>query len=228
MAYTNPCGGLRWDMQGDGLIAVEGEGTPAFEPGSLQFKYLEQSWANWGGDILSASSAHGVPASWVLAIMCMETGLWSKNPEEQAGKVSYAGAVGLMQVMPAEGAKLGYSAQDLLDPAKNIDAGARFLAKVSGIRNGQLPEVAAIYNSGRVCGPATSSDCRASNANEWNLCSASNYPRQIIQWNNAAIMYLDMSPRRGKMLAGLAIGAAGLYAAAVIAGFAMMPRWLKR
>lgn len=215
-------------MLPDGTIAVEGEGTPAFEQGSRQFTYLQNCWANWGNLILDAAQATGVPPSWIVAIMCMETGLWSGNADEQAGKVSYAGAVGLMQVMPAEGAKLGYSAQDLLDPAKNIDAGAKFLAKVAAIRNGQLPEVAAIYNSGRVCGPDTSSNCRASNANEWNLCSASNYPRQIIQWNNSAVMYLDMSPRRGKLLMGVAVGAAGLYAAAVIAGLAVLPRVLRR
>jgi hypothetical protein len=216
MAYRNPCGGLRWDMQADGLIAVEGEGTPAFEPGSLRFKQMEQTWANWSGLILDASSTHDVPAQWILAVMCQETGLWSDDPAEQAAKVSYDGGVGLMQIThPSLGRP-----KDMLDPEANIAAGAGLLGKLSRTRDGQLPEVAANYNAGGV-------RCGAS-GNPWGMVMTGDYVGNVIRWNNTAIMYLDMSPRRGKMLAGLAIGAVGLYAAAVIAGLAMMPRWLKR
>ena len=149
MAYTNPCGGLRWDMQGDGLVAVEDQGTPVFEPGSLRFKQMEQTWANWGGLILDAASAHDVPAQWILAVMCQETGLWSDDPAEQAAKVSYDGGVGLMQIThPSLG-----SPKDMLDPEANIAAGTGLMAKLSRARNGQLPEVAANYNAGGVrCG----------------------------------------------------------------------------
>jgi hypothetical protein len=216
MAYTNPCGGLRWDMQDDGLIAVEGQGTPAFEPGTLRFKQMEQTWANWGNLILDAAGEHGVPPQWVLAVMCQETGLWSGNATEQASKVSYDGGVGLMQITDKS---LG-NPQDMLDPATNVSVGARLLGKLSRTRNGQLPEVAANYNAGGV-------RCGAS-GNPWGMVMTGDYVGNVIRWNNAAVMSLDMSPRRGKMLAGLAIGAVGLYAAAVIAGLAMMPRWLRR
>jgi len=217
MAFTNPCGGLRWDMQDDGLIAVEGEGTPAFDPGSLRFKQMEQTWANWAGLILDAASANGIPPAWILAIMCQETGLWSDDPAEQAAKVSYDGGVGLMQIThPSLG-----SPKDMLDPEANIAAGTGLLAKLSRTRNGQLPEIAANYNAGGV-------RCGAS-GNPWGMVMTGDYVGNVIRWNNAAVMYLDMSPRGGgKLLAGIALGAAGLYAAAVIAGFAMMPRWLRR
>jgi hypothetical protein len=36
-----------------------------------------------------------------------------------------------------------------------------------------------------------------------------------------------MSPRYGRTLLGLAVGGAGLYAAAVIAGLTAKPKWLK-
>jgi len=42
--------------------------------------------------------------------------------------VSKAGAIGLMQIMPATGEELGYSVPELLNPEKNIEAGARYMA----------------------------------------------------------------------------------------------------
>jgi soluble lytic murein transglycosylase-like protein len=218
MAFSNACGGLRWDMQADGLIAVEGQGTPAFEPGSIHYKQLEQTWANWSGLILDAASAHKVPPSWILAVMTEETGLWSPNAEEQASKVSGAGARGLMQIMPATARGFGADPDQMYDPAANIAVGAALLAKLAKLRDGQLPEMAAAYNSGSVCSPGR---------NQWNLAMADDYAGNVIRWNNAAVMYLDMAPK-SKWLAGLAVGAVGLYAAAVIAGLVMMPRWLRR
>jgi hypothetical protein len=217
MAYRNPCGGLRWDMQADGLIAVEGEGTPAFEPGSLRFKQMEQTWANWSGLILDAASTNGIPPQWILSVMCQETGVWSGNATEQASKVSYDGGVGLMQITDKS---LGNPA-DMLDPATNVGVGARLLGKLARMRDGQLPEIVANYNAGGVrCG---------STGNPWGMVMTGDYVGNVIRWNNAAIMYLDMAPRGGgKLLAGLALGAAGLYAAAVIAGLVMVPRWMRR
>jgi len=218
MALTNSCGGLRWDMQPDGLIAVEGQGTPFFDPGSLRYRQMEQTWANWGSLILGAASAHGVPPAWILAIATEETGLWSGNPDEQASKVSGAGARGVMQIMPATARGFGADPDQMYDPASNIDVGAALLAKLAKLRGGQLPEMAAAYNSGSVCAPGR---------NQWNLAMADDYAGNVIRWNNSAVMYLDMSPKP-KWLAGLAVGAAGLYAAALVAGLVALPRWLKR
>jgi hypothetical protein len=214
----NPCGGLAWEMRDDGLIEVEGVGTPAYEPGSIQFRQMEQTWANWGSLMRRAASRNGIPASWILAIATEETGLWSANANEQGGKTSGAGAIGVMQIMPATGAGFGASADALFDPATNIDVGAALLAKLASFRNGQLPEMAAIYNSGRACDPGR---------NQWNLAMAGDYAGNVIKWNNAAVMYLDMSARGGLLL-GVTLGAAGLYAAAVVAGLAATPRFARR
>jgi hypothetical protein len=92
------------------------------------------------------------------------------------------------------------------------------LAKLAQRQDGQLPEMAAAYNSGSVCAPGR---------NDWNLAMADDYAGNVIRWNNSAVMYLDMAPKP-KWLAGLAIGAAGLYAAALVAGLVTLPRWLKR
>ena len=42
---------------------------------------------------------------------------------------SWAGARGLMQLMPATAGELGLSERTMLDPAKNIDAGVKYLGQ---------------------------------------------------------------------------------------------------
>lgn len=221
MSFTNPCGGLRWDMRDDGLVEVEGQGTPHYEPGDTKFPWMTQSWNNFGDLILDAASKYGLPPQWILGHMSLESGLWSGNAAKQAAVVSPAGARGVMQVMPATARGLGYDPDDMFDPAIAIDAGANLLARLAKQTGGQLPEMSAIYNSGRMC-----NDGRFSNA--WNLSMDGDYAGIVLKFSNTAVMYLDMSPRRGKLLAGMAVGAAGVYAAAVIAGFTKKPRFLQR
>lgn len=61
--------------------------------------------------------------------------------------VSPKGAVGIMQVMPATGKEMGFTAEDLADPSKNIDAGMMYLKRQ--IDKFQDPVVAvAAYNAG--------------------------------------------------------------------------------
>jgi len=204
-------------MLPDGLIDVEGEGTPAFEPGSVQFQQLAQTWANWSGLILDASARYGIPPAWILAIMTVETGLWSDDPADQATKVSYAGARGLMQIMPATARLFNADPADMFEPAANIDVGTRLLVELRDRRNGQLPEMAAGYNSGSICSPGK---------NRWNLAMAGDYAGNVIRGNNAAVLYLSL--RRPRMLLGITLGAAGLYVAAIVAGLTKPPRQLAR
>jgi len=200
-------------MRPDGLIEVEGSGTPAFEPGSAHFIEMERSWKNWSGLILDASERYGIPPAWIIAIMTEETGLWSDDPADQASKVSYAGARGLMQIMPATARLFGADPDAMFDPASNIDVGVALLAELRDRRGGELPEMAAAYNSGSVCSPGK---------NQWNLAMADDYAGNVIRWNNAAVMYLSL--RRPHLMLGLTLGAAGLYAAAVIVGLAKAPK----
>ena len=59
---------------------------------------------------------------------------------------SHAGALGLMQVMPATGRRFG--ATDLYDPLQNLQAGARYLRWLADRFNGDLSLVLAAYNAG--------------------------------------------------------------------------------
>ena len=72
------------------------------------------------------------------------------------GAVSPVGAVGLMQVMPATASSLarstglGYSLNNLFDPALNLEFGQSFIERMraSSATGGQLPRVIASYNAG--------------------------------------------------------------------------------
>jgi soluble lytic murein transglycosylase-like protein len=61
---------------------------------------------------------------------------------------SHAGAIGLMQIMPATGASLGVSTPDLVIPESNVDAGARLLKKLYYKYSGNFQLVLAAYNAG--------------------------------------------------------------------------------
>jgi soluble lytic murein transglycosylase-like protein len=142
---------------------------------------MMQNWRNWGPLLRAAASKYGVPVTWLLAIATMETGPWSDNPERQAKMVSPAGAIGIMQIMPATGSMLGVAPSALTDPAVNIDAGAKLVAQLAAKNPSGLPAISAAYNSGKVCG------CAKSGCNEWNLYADANYPRRVIEWNNTAL-----------------------------------------
>jgi len=60
--------------------------------------------------------------------------------------VSSAGAIGLMQLMPATAASMGV--QDPFDPRQNILGGARFLRILANRFNGDLVLTIAAYNAG--------------------------------------------------------------------------------
>lgn len=61
---------------------------------------------------------------------------------------SHAGAIGLMQIMPATGASLGVATPDLLIPESNVDAGARLIKKLYHKYDGNFRLVLAAYNAG--------------------------------------------------------------------------------
>lgn len=73
--------------------------------------------------ITEAANKYGLDAGLLRRQFKQESGL---NPDA----VSPKGALGVAQVMPKTGKALGYSAEDLKDPAKNIDAGAKFMAQM--------------------------------------------------------------------------------------------------
>lgn len=95
-------------------------------------------------DCFTASSAlHGIPKTLLLAIARGESNF-------DAGAVSEAGAVGIMQIhWPLTAKHLGIeSRKQLFDPCVNIDAGARYMGELLDRFDGNLHASLVAYNMG--------------------------------------------------------------------------------
>jgi soluble lytic murein transglycosylase-like protein len=81
-----------------------------------------------------------VPAALVRAVIRQESNF---DPHAK----SPAGAIGLIQLMPANGAKLGFTEAELWEPAKNVLAGTRLLAVLLKHYGGDLISALVAYNA---------------------------------------------------------------------------------
>ncbi|NGM49319.1 lytic transglycosylase domain-containing protein [Caulobacter sp. 602-2] len=103
--------------------------------------------AAWAPIIAQASQRFDVPAAWIAAVMRAESG--GRTHLDGAPIVSRAGAMGLMQVMPATYAELAARhglGPDPHDPRDNIMAGAAYLSELH--RRFGYPGLFAAYNAG--------------------------------------------------------------------------------
>jgi N-acetylmuramoyl-L-alanine amidase len=98
------------------------------------------------GLIVAEAERFGVPPAFALAVAWQESG-W------QQGVVSWAGAVGVMQLLPATGEWVGEamlgSAVDLRDARQNVRAGVRLLAHYLDRYDGNRDLVLAAYYQGQ-------------------------------------------------------------------------------
>jgi soluble lytic murein transglycosylase-like protein len=91
--------------------------------------------------IFRTASAYKVDPLFLHAIIATES---AHNPKA----VSYVGARGLMQIMPATGRGLGVQPVALFDPAVNVDAGARHLKKLQKRYGRNFDLILGAYNAG--------------------------------------------------------------------------------
>jgi cell wall-associated NlpC family hydrolase len=99
---------------------------------------LPPAGRRWADAIERAASAASLDPRLVAAVAWAESGF-------DPGAVSPAGALGLMQLMPATARGLGV---DPLDPAQNLAGGARYLAAQLDRFGGRLELALAAYNAG--------------------------------------------------------------------------------
>jgi soluble lytic murein transglycosylase-like protein len=95
---------------------------------------------NHGRHLDAAADKHGVPRERLRAMAHVES-------RGRAGAVSPKGARGLLQLMPATARELGYTPEEMSDPAKAADAGARYGKKMFD-RFGDWDTAVEAYNAG--------------------------------------------------------------------------------
>ena len=105
-------------------------------------KPLTKAQRDYAEMIINEANKQGVPYQLALGIAFNESGI---NPNAPDGS---AGEIGLMQVMPSTGLYFGFTAQDLRDPAKNVQAGIAYLKKSYDLSDKDPELAAAGYNAG--------------------------------------------------------------------------------
>lgn len=98
-----------------------------------------QTEVPYGGIIYVEARRHHLPPELVAAVVQSESDF---RPELR----SHKNALGLMQLIPSTGALMG--ARDLMDPAENVRAGAKYLRYLHDRFGDDLPIVLAAYNAG--------------------------------------------------------------------------------
>jgi soluble lytic murein transglycosylase-like protein len=96
---------------------------------------------NYADIVVPLSKKHGLDWRLVTAIMAAESSL---NP----CAVSPAGAMGLMQIMPAVAEDFKVNPQETFDPDENIRAGVLLLKRLNKKFQGNLKLTVAAYNAG--------------------------------------------------------------------------------
>ena len=89
--------------------------------------------------VRAAADKYHLPVGLLRAVMTVESNF-------DPGALSHAGAMGLMQLMPATAKDM--SVRDAWDPAQNIEGGARYLRILANLYDGDVEKTLAAYNAG--------------------------------------------------------------------------------
>lgn len=91
--------------------------------------------------VQQAAQKYGIPANLIHAVIQRES---SGRPTAASG----TGPVGLMQISNSLAKQYGYNPKDRLDPSKNIDMGARYIADNLKAFNGDVQKAMVGYSEG--------------------------------------------------------------------------------
>lgn len=143
-------------VEGESVVLALKDGGEVGAPASLVMGFVPdevldeiaaavaESAQETGGDVrslaIAAARRHGLDPDLVLSVVAVESAF---RPDA----VSPKGAQGLMQLMPRTAAALGVT--NALDPAQNLEGGARHLRFLVDLYGGDLRKALAAYNAGQ-------------------------------------------------------------------------------
>lgn len=125
----------------DEWLSMQPVPMPDWRAIQLAAKNPEPAAASYRSMIRDAALRRALSPELVEAIARVESDF---NPYE----VSEKGALGLLQVMPATGARFGVTRERLFDPQANLAAGTAYLAWLIDRYRGDLDLALAAYNAG--------------------------------------------------------------------------------
>lgn len=124
------------------VVAEASAGGPAAQGPAWRFAAGGAAPATpFGAEIFEAARRHGLDPALIAAVVRAESAF---DPRA----VSRKGARGLMQLMPATARRFGLAVEEIHDPVKNLDAGARYLAWLLERFGGDVLSALAAYNAG--------------------------------------------------------------------------------
>jgi len=212
------------------LVTVNGT-VPVWQPGSAWETKIAKLAQRWGEASKSACALHGVPLTWFLGVMAIESG---GNPAAcsppQSNCPGRCCAFGLMQFISQTARCYGKdygidSGDDLIArPDVAIELAARFLSDRAyglnpyGCSSGKafgldLPRLAASYNAG---------SARCSGDGTFGLFDQHDYAMNVVRSANTAYrLGVEPWPVRSvaKIVGGALLAVAGLVTAYVVAGY---------
>jgi hypothetical protein len=176
-----PFGGVRFRLDADGYVLVEGEAAPGRTVGEPAT--VRRIWREYGAVIEPICASHGVPIELVVAVIATESrGQVNASLTEPDGRTS----VGLMQILTGTASEVmgrPINGRELQEPALNIEAGVRYIRSQYNITAFLPPFVAAAYNAGGLYPP------REQDRNRWRLRSTGDHiDRAVLYFNDCAFV----------------------------------------
>ena len=115
---------------------------PPVSPFALHFSPRGEPLATpFAAELTAAGERHDLNPRLLAAVVGAESGFRPRV-------ISPKGARGLMQLMPATAARFGVAPAELFDPARNLEAGARYLRWLLDRYGNRLHLALAAYNAG--------------------------------------------------------------------------------
>lgn len=135
---SKPTANSKLYLKGEPKTFVPGVPRPGVVPFAPQDRDVGR-YSRYDEHIRQAAILYQIPEQLIRAIIKVES-------DYDPRAVSYAGARGLMQLMPETANGLGV--KDINDPRENIFGGVRYLRLLANIFNGDLDFTIAAYNAG--------------------------------------------------------------------------------